>query len=578
SVDAPKIQPFSFPHRLKAQGKTSVMCIATDGTPPFAFSWLKDGVEVTTMKNIRREKKENDYSVLIIEPVEATNAGNYTCIVKNKAGFDSHTTYLEVEAPPTWKSVPRNVDVVKGEPLIVSCHAHGSPTPKVTWMFKKDAGASTRTLDNGTLVLSGTQESQSGSFKCVADNGLGTSIAHHFSVKVHAIVVFNGQCEHVLVYIVTLAVPPKIIAFHFRKTIKPGENARTTCLVEAGDAPMTFSWLRNGVAASLTKNVQIQSQGDFSILNVNPVDATSAGNFTCIVKNRAGFDSFTAYLDVEAPPEWKKEPSDKTGVLGSSVDIDCSATGSPAPKITWQRVKVRHQSAAHPNGTLVLSNLDVNDMGQYMCEANNGVEPSLKKTITVRVNGTEIPEIRPFAFPPNLRVGEKALLTCHVTSGSQPITFSWLKDGNTMAANQGIRLRSESEYSVMLMESVQPTHVGNYTCIAKNKHGFDSFTAVLEVECKLRNRFSPFYLLILIFSFTTLQLDCPAVGYPQPKVSFKKKADIKFSNLVRPHENGTLVLEEVSTADEGQYTCEADNGMAPSATLTLSVTVNGETN
>ncbi|CAN8018334.1 unnamed protein product, partial [Ixodes persulcatus] len=226
--DAPKIQPFSFPHRLKVQSKTSVMCIATDGTPPFAFSWLKDGVEVTTLKNIRREKKENDYSVLIIEPVEATNAGNYTCIVKNKAGFDSHTTYLEVEG------------------------------------------------------------------------------------------IYLKTLRFVFVPIIQLPQPSKFIGL------------------------------------------------------------------------------FVFFFP--APPEWKKEPSDKTGVLGSSVDMDCSATGSPAPKIIWQRVKanserqlsekiVRHQSASHPNGTLVLSNLDINDMGEYMCEADNGVEPFLKKTITVRVNG-----------------------------------------------------------------------------------------------------------------------------------------------------------------------------------------------
>ncbi|CAN7943921.1 unnamed protein product, partial [Ixodes pacificus] len=131
--DAPKIQPFSFPHRLKVQSKTSVTCIATDGTPPFAFSWLKDGVEVTTLKNVRREKKENDYSLLIIEPVEATNSGNYTCIVKNKAGFDSHTAYLEVEAPPSWKVKPEDQRVNIGDRAVIECLATGSPTPKIKW-------------------------------------------------------------------------------------------------------------------------------------------------------------------------------------------------------------------------------------------------------------------------------------------------------------------------------------------------------------------------------------------------------------------------------------------------------------
>lgn len=99
-IGAPKIQPFSFPPRLKAQSRTSVTCIATDGTPPFTFSWLKDGTAIANVRNLR-ETKYNEYSLLVVEPVEAINAENYTCIVKNRAGFDSHTTYLEVEGKAT---------------------------------------------------------------------------------------------------------------------------------------------------------------------------------------------------------------------------------------------------------------------------------------------------------------------------------------------------------------------------------------------------------------------------------------------------------------------------------------------
>ncbi|CAN7943923.1 unnamed protein product, partial [Ixodes pacificus] len=187
------------------------------------------------------------------------------------------------------------------------------------------------------------------------------------------------------------SVAPKVQPFQFRKTTKPGETVKTTCFAEAGDPPLTFSWLRNGLDVSSLKNVQIKSHAEVSVLTISPVDASSAGNFTCIVKNRAGFDSFTSLLEVEAPPEWKREPADKTGVLGSNVDIDCWGTGSPAPKITWHHVKGKsvhqHHSTVHSNGTLVLSYLDIDDMGQYVCEADNGVKPSLEKTITVRVNG-----------------------------------------------------------------------------------------------------------------------------------------------------------------------------------------------
>lgn len=43
-------------------------------------------------------------------------------------------------------------------------------------------------------------------------------------------------------------------------------------------------------------------------------------------------------------------------------------------------------------------------------------------------------------------------------------------------------------------------------------------------------------------------------------------------------DNGTLLIEEISIGDAGRYTCEADNGIPPSATHSFTVTVNGKTN
>ncbi|KAH6928693.1 hypothetical protein HPB50_018636 [Hyalomma asiaticum] len=633
---APKVLPFSFPNRPKVLGRTSVMCSAADGTQPFTFSWLKDGSSVTDVKNVREEKK-SDYSVLIIEPVEAVHAGNYTCIVKNKAGFDSHTAYLEVEAPPMWKSVPGNTDVVKGKELVLFCNAHGSPSPKVSWMFRQ--------------------------------------------------------------------VPPKIIAFHFRKTIKPGENARTTCLVEAGDAPMTFSWLRNGVDASLTKNVQVNTQADFSILNVSPVDATSAGNFTCIVKNKAGFDSFTAYLDVEVAPKIQPFHFRKTAKPGETVRTSCLVEAGDRPmKFSWLRnghdasslpnVKIDTHSevslltiapvsassagnftcivknkagfdsftsllevevtpkiiafsfagtakpgnnvrttcllaegdmpitftwlrngmdASHSKNVHIVSHsdyslLNINPVdgqsaGNYTCIAKNragfdsftaylDVEGRTRTQLNIFVfsffllqaisQGKEVPEIRPFSFSKNIPVGGKALVTCWITSGVQPVTFSWLKDGQSLNTVQGTRLKTDPDYSVLLLEPVVPSHVGNYTCIAKNKFGFDSYTTVLEVES------SPTWKKVSgdssVILDGTLVIECSAAGFPQPTLTFQKIMD-KLGNQDTPktdnerltvHRNGTVIIKQVSMKDAGAYACEAQNGVPPSVRHTVKVIVNGE--
>ncbi|XP_064487530.1 cell adhesion molecule Dscam2-like [Ornithodoros turicata] len=191
--------------------------------------------------------------------------------------------------------------------------------------------------------------------------------------------------------------PPKITPFSFAKSIKPGGNARTTCLVEAGDNPMTFSWLRNGLDAATSRNVHIKSDTDYSILTIHPVGVFNVGNYTCIVKNKAGFDSYTAILDVEAPPTWKREPTNTRGILGTTVTIDCFATGSPSAKMRWLRLEEgsentrelrisgRPRVVAHFNGTLVISVLNFQDIGRYVCEADNGIPPPLRKVVDLRV-------------------------------------------------------------------------------------------------------------------------------------------------------------------------------------------------
>lgn len=66
---------------------------------------------------------------------------------------------------------------------------------------------------------------------------------------------------------------------------------------------MTLSWLKDGKDIGASSNVFVDTKRGLSTILIELVDISNAGNYTCIAKNRAGFDSLTAYLDVQGKVE-----------------------------------------------------------------------------------------------------------------------------------------------------------------------------------------------------------------------------------------------------------------------------------
>ncbi|XP_064488738.1 cell adhesion molecule Dscam1-like isoform X5 [Ornithodoros turicata] len=293
----------------------------------------------------------------------------------------------------------------------------------------------------------------------------------------------------------TAKVTPKVHPFNFPGPSKPGLNTRTSCFLAQGDTPVTFSWLRNGKDAAQQKNVRIQSHSDYTLLTIDPIDASSAGNYTCIAKNRAGFDSFTSYLDVEAPPEWKHEPQDVSVILGSSVFLDCSANGSPAPKVRWYKADDAKSNKAEelpqsrgsllPNGTYNIFRLQLEDTGRYVCEADNGVPPHLTKVISVRVNVPARFEEKNTVV--TARRSEVTRMKCQA-NGDQPLSITWSKgnvrlDKRTSARYEVFEtMTSDGLISELVVRDTERSDGALYTCHTENKYGKDDRKVKLIVQ------------------------------------------------------------------------------------------------
>lgn len=73
-------------------------CIVKFGSKPFYFYWLKNGDSIPNqIGDLQIDSFKDRQSILSIDKVKPNDAGNYTCVVRNEFGQDSHTVLLIVK-------------------------------------------------------------------------------------------------------------------------------------------------------------------------------------------------------------------------------------------------------------------------------------------------------------------------------------------------------------------------------------------------------------------------------------------------------------------------------------------------
>ncbi|RZF43116.1 hypothetical protein LSTR_LSTR001294 [Laodelphax striatellus] len=391
---------------LKGQNYT-IKCSA-DGSTSFQINWQKNGKEIVgAVVNSDR---------LTLASVRETDAGNYTCIVRNQYGSVQHKTELQVyndkKDMPIILESPRNTTVSSGDSTWFVCKVSTPSESKIVWLRLNNTHPKqinlTWPLDRfrintqgdksqEKLILEDVSPDDKGWYSCLVNSTKGTEF-HSAWLQVNTDLDFDETTGSERRTVGSLnstekLTPPRFTArkqMH-RIVAKPAGNMfRLKCPSEGNPYP-NITWLKNGHPPERTLGNILYRQWSITL---EDLVTTDSGNYTCIVCNILGCIDFSFQVDIierlHHSPILTEAPQNSTMVVGSNATFKCKILSDLHPHIGWFKGQVNNVNDTSANSSvkwyslqasdgsdnqeiLQLNNITFEDEGWYTCVASNGL-------------------------------------------------------------------------------------------------------------------------------------------------------------------------------------------------------------
>ncbi|KAG1652216.1 Down syndrome cell adhesion molecule-like protein Dscam2 [Nymphon striatum] len=472
------VKEFKMQHKRSGQSLT-LECAAT-GDPLPQIQWILRDSIIKKSFGLNIESKVDSgkiWSKLTINILQISNSGIYKCIAKNKAGKDMYSNTLHVYGPPrVWPLM--NQTVVTGKSVFIQCHVSGYPISSINW--KKDdedllENERIKIYSNGSLkILSAIRDIDNGKYKCTAENEEGYTSSGSGILRILVAPILNEIND---------------------QSLRFGRRLSLYCSLTAGDPPIEFTWLYNGQALPHYLGLVVSDSTYSSTLNHQNIRGEHMGNYTCIAKNNPGSASVSAFIKVEAPPEWLMKPTSVEVHLGESISLPCTGKGFPQPKSTWLKLKGRqleklgnlqNERIIYKNGTLSLISISEDDLQiTYRCKISNRIQPSLVANIKLILKKNKIIfDILKSTF--QVSVGDSCDIKCKAT-GIGPFNVQWIYSSKTLSSvsDQSIDIINKRGpgwiESLLTIKDASPQNSGLYTCKISNTNISNSTNMLVTV-------------------------------------------------------------------------------------------------
>ncbi|XP_034405887.1 roundabout homolog 1-like [Cyclopterus lumpus] len=284
------------------------------------------------------------------------------------------------------------------------------------------------------------------------------------------------------------------------------------------------------------------------------------------------------------PPRIVEHPSDLIVSKGEPATLNCKAEGRPTPTVEWskdgERVETdRDNPRSHrmllPSGSLFFLRIihgrrSKPDDGSYVCVARNYLGQAISHNASLEVAILR-DDFRQNPVDVMVAVGEPAVLECQPPRGHPEPTISWRKDGTNLDdRDERITIRSGK----LMITNTRKSDAGKYICVGTNMVG-ERESEIAELTVLERPTFMKRPSSVVVLAEESVEFHCVVQGDPVPTVRWRKDDSDLPKGRFEILEDHTLIVRQVTSLDEGSYTCVVENMVGKSeSSATLTVHVN----
>ncbi|KAK8788814.1 hypothetical protein V5799_021408 [Amblyomma americanum] len=584
-MTAPKFLKKPEPTEVE-KGQPATFKCTVQGNPRPYVTWFKQTRIIKSTTEFEIYYDEDNVSTLVINEVFPEDAGTYTVVAKNPAGFASCSADLTVQEfiseqtisrrtvsrssslldilvegiPPVFSAPLRpHLRVDEGSTLTLVIKVTGTPEPDVTLKVndkplneKDDKRFSVvktqedHNFINVTFVLKDVKPSDEGTYEVMAENSEG-SVTSHIDVEV----IEKPKEEQE---------PPKFTQT-FSDTVVTEEETVRLIVKYTGKPPPTVLWYRNDkpIPKDSTKIITREDEST-STLEIPKSEVADTASYTCTASNPAGKVTHTAKVTVQEPNLEFVEKLQDIEVKENHVAMFVTKTNRPVDHVTWckdgEPIKLdephdKYQAISEgPYQKLVIKNSSIKDEGEYTCVL--GDQETSADLVVIELP----PEITTFMTDQTVAKDDTAQFFIELTKGDALVR--WFKDGKELQFSDRVRLKIDGKRQVLIIKNSVRQDAGRYTC----KVGDQSCSARLTVEppsveftARLPEKTTVPQDTDAIFEVALSRADVDVVwmknGKPIPM-------DQRFK-FVKEEKVRRLVVPCVDKEDTAEYTCVAGN-------------------